>query len=81
MVAYVSISSNIGVLQTTVAELVTVKEQQRKFMQLVSTAAYSNGNCSSRLHDYAHGMVHWVCYSIPTRHKETLTAKVPSSVP
>lgn len=63
MVAYISIPSNIGVLQTTVAELVTVKEQQRKFMQLVSTAAYTNRNCSSRLHDYAHGMVHWVCYS------------------
>lgn len=55
-------SSNIGVLQTTVAELVTVKEQQRKFCALQCVALQVDGwltciGCSESLHYYANGVV------------------------
>lgn len=55
---------NIGVLQTTVAELVTVKEHQRTSIlsmlpieDMLTTMLYS-----SRLYYYAYGLVHWVNY-------------------
>jgi hypothetical protein len=48
--------SNIGVLQTTVAELVTVKEHQRKpstLCQLTPAEANLGLSYSARLHHYA----------------------------
>lgn len=53
--------SNIGVLQTTVAELVTVKEHQRELPQhRDNKKTILTWNISSSICRYAVGLVHWV---------------------
>lgn len=60
--------SNIGVLQTTVAELVTVKEHQRRLNLKRSDENWANRSSSPSLYYHAHGVVHWVSHTYSCSH-------------
>lgn len=60
------LNGNIGVLQTTVAELVTVKEQQRMYPRPHDVDDELTTS-STGIYHHAHGMVHWVSFSESAR--------------